>query len=240
VYPASVTARPAGRASGATRSISRCTSVCRAARTTARTTSSPRPASARSTGPGSIARSRVAAWTADRMDPASRAAASQYTRTCTWPRSDKCTCTALGARAHTSVHIKNISYMYICIRTYICTSFFVRRALDDPRRGVARRNIAELDYGAERHGPTNGRVLPGSSEKTDARLGVPPRSFLLGSKESGPATWIRFPPASRERAIPSFPPGKRASRDFFSPPLPSPPLPLFFFRYFCHAEWIIG
>lgn len=75
---ASVTARPAGRASGAIRWTSRCTSACRAAPITGHTTSNLRPAFARSTGPGSIARSRVAAWTADLTDPASRAVASQY------------------------------------------------------------------------------------------------------------------------------------------------------------------
>lgn len=78
MFPASVTARLAGRASGAIRSISRCTSVCRAAPITGHTTSNLRPAFARSTGPGSIARSRVAAWTADLTDHANGAAASQY------------------------------------------------------------------------------------------------------------------------------------------------------------------
>lgn len=60
VSPANVTARPAGRVSDAIRSISKYTSVCPAVPIMARTTSNLRPAFARSTGQGSIARSRVA------------------------------------------------------------------------------------------------------------------------------------------------------------------------------------
>lgn len=81
VFLASVTARPAGKENGAIRSISRYTSVCLAVPITARTTSNLRPAFAKSIGPGSIAHSRAAVWTADLTDPASRVVASQYTHT---------------------------------------------------------------------------------------------------------------------------------------------------------------
>lgn len=76
---ASVTARPAGRASGAIRSISKYTNVCPAVPITARTTSNLLLAFAKSTGPGSIAHSRVAVWTADLTDPASRVVANVTT-----------------------------------------------------------------------------------------------------------------------------------------------------------------